>query len=106
MGKMAGKTWIGNLVISGLLATVVVVAASGGPKAGSAATPASGSGSAKTQPKGSGSLPAPPQGGIPVAFLLSEGAVVIDFTGPWEVFQDASVPGLQDAPFRLYTVAE
>ena len=42
---------------------------------------------------------------IPVAFLLSEGAVVIDFTGPWEVFQDAIVPGRQREPFRLFTVA-
>jgi putative intracellular protease/amidase/YHS domain-containing protein len=51
-------------------------------------------------------LKPPATGSIPVAFLLSEGAVVIDFTGPWEVFQDAQVPGRADAPFRLYTVAE
>src|SRR5579862_8686904 len=51
-------------------------------------------------------LKPPAQGSIPVAFLISEGAVVIDFCGPWEVFQDAVVPGRQDAPFRLYTVAE
>ena len=38
-------------------------------------------------------------GEIPVAFLISEGAVIIDFCGPWEVFQDAG-------GFRLYTVAE
>jgi transcriptional regulator GlxA family with amidase domain len=38
---------------------------------------------------------------IRVAFVLSEGATVIDFTGPWEVFQDADVP----IPFDLYTVA-
>lgn len=36
---------------------------------------------------------------IPVAFLVSDGAVIIDFCGPWEVFQDAG-------GFRLYTVAE
>src|SRR6184192_36967 len=47
--------------------------------------------------------PAPP---IPVAFLISEGAVVIDFCGPWEVFRDVMVPGRQDHPFRLYTVSE
>ncbi|MGZ5564517.1 MAG: DJ-1/PfpI family protein [Chthoniobacterales bacterium] len=57
---------------------------------------------------GSKSTPftSPAQGSIPVAFLLSEGAVMIDFTGPWEVFQDTYVPGRQDAPFHLYTVAE
>ena len=51
-------------------------------------------------------LKPPAQGSIPVAFLLSEGAVVIDFTGPWEVFQDAYVPGRMDPLFQLYTVAE
>lgn len=51
-------------------------------------------------------LKPPAQGSIPVAFLLSEGAVVIDFCGPWEVFQDVSVRGRMDNPFQLYTVAE
>ena len=51
-------------------------------------------------------LTPPPQGSIPVAFLISEGAVVIDFCGPWEVFQDVNIPGRADAPFQLYTVAE
>jgi transcriptional regulator GlxA family with amidase domain len=50
-------------------------------------------------------LKPPAKGSIPVAFLLSEGAVVIDFTGPWEVFQDTAVAGRDDA-FQLYTVAE
>ena len=50
-------------------------------------------------------LKAPANGSIPVAFLISEGAVVIDFCGPWEVFQDATVPG-HDDPFRLYTVSD
>jgi len=51
-------------------------------------------------------LKPPVQGSIPVAFLVSEHAVIIDFCGPWEVFQDVNIPGRQDAPFRLYTVAE
>jgi putative intracellular protease/amidase/YHS domain-containing protein len=51
-------------------------------------------------------LNAPAQGSIPVAFLISEGAQVIDFTGPWEVFQDVMVPGRTDHPFHLYTVSE
>jgi transcriptional regulator GlxA family with amidase domain len=40
-------------------------------------------------------------GPIKVAFVLSEGATVIDFSGPWEVFQDTDVP----TPFELFTVA-
>ncbi len=50
-------------------------------------------------------LAPPAKGAIPVAFVVSEGAVVIDFCGPWEVFQD-----VHDAQghgfFNLYTVAE
>jgi transcriptional regulator GlxA family with amidase domain len=55
---------------------------------------------------GSEPVPAAPRGSIPVAFLLSDGAVVIDFSGPWEVFQDVEVPGRPEPPFHLYTVAE
>jgi transcriptional regulator GlxA family with amidase domain/YHS domain-containing protein len=51
-------------------------------------------------------LKPPAQGNIPVAFLISEGAVMIDFSGPWEVFQDVMIPSRQDHPFRLYTVSE
>lgn len=48
---------------------------------------------------------------IPVAVALSEGATMIDFAGPWEVFQDVNVKdakaqgGHRDG-FRLYTVSE
>ena len=52
------------------------------------------------------SLKPPDKGQIPVAFLISDGAVVIDFCGPWEVFQDVNIPGSEEVPFRLYTVAE
>jgi putative intracellular protease/amidase/YHS domain-containing protein len=51
-------------------------------------------------------LKPPAEGSIPVAFLISEGAVMIDFSGPWEVFQDVMVPGKTDHPFHLYTVSE
>ncbi len=56
-------------------------------------------------------LKPPASGPIPVAFVITEGAVLIDFAGPWEVFQDVVVPtrgtGMDDQmPFRLYTVSE
>src|SRR6266403_1774272 len=51
-------------------------------------------------------LKPPEKDQIPVAFLISDGAVVIDFCGPWEVFQDTMIPSRKDMPFRLYTVAE
>lgn len=49
-------------------------------------------------------LPVPADGMIPVAFLLSDGAVMIDFAGPWEVFESVEANGHN--PFHLYTVAE
>src|SRR6185295_15586334 len=52
-----------------------------------------------------GKLNPPAKGSIPVAFAISEGVTVIDFCGPWEVFQDVSVPGREDA-FELFTVSE
>lgn len=49
----------------------------------------------------------PAEGKIPVAFLLSDDAVVIDFAGPWEVFENVSIPGGATGPaFHAYTVAE
>jgi len=47
---------------------------------------------------------APGNASLPVAFIMDDGATMIDFAGPWEVFQDAGfaagVPG-----FSLFTVA-
>jgi putative intracellular protease/amidase len=56
---------------------------------------------------GASKLPAPANGRIPVAFPISDGATVIDYSGPWEVFQDTQVPaGDRNVPgFDLYTVS-
>lgn len=52
-------------------------------------------------------LQPPAEGKIRVAFVLAPHATVIDFTGPWEVFQDVEVPERGERrPFELYTVAE
>jgi YHS domain-containing protein len=51
-------------------------------------------------------LKAPAEGNIPVAFLISDGAVLIDFVGPWEVFQNVNLPGSMGGAFHLYTVGE
>ncbi len=60
---------------------------------------------ADTQTPLAPALKPPAQGTIPVAFLLSDNAVVIDFAGPWEVFSNASTAGCNcDAAFNLYTV--
>jgi transcriptional regulator GlxA family with amidase domain len=57
------------------------------------------------------SLPAPAKGKIKVAFVIGPHATVIDFTGPWEVFQDVHVEGRGEThdemmPFELNTVAD
>jgi transcriptional regulator GlxA family with amidase domain len=53
----------------------------------------------------------PAKGKIPVAFAISEGVTVIDFSGPWEVFQDVMVKERgkemdEQMPFELFTVSE
>jgi YHS domain-containing protein/putative intracellular protease/amidase len=84
------------------LAAGKLFAGTGGPQAKNATD--------KTKPV-SNSLTPPTQGSIPVAFVISKGTVIIDFTGPWEVFEVANyavstVNGTQDDAFQLYTVAE
>lgn len=56
-------------------------------------------------------LKPPAKGKIPVAFTISEGVTVIDFAGPWEVFQDVMIMERgqnhdDQMPFELFTVAE
>jgi len=56
-------------------------------------------------------LTPPAHGPILVAFVVSDDATVIDFAGPWEVFQDVMVPDRDEShdeqmPFRLFTVAD
>jgi transcriptional regulator GlxA family with amidase domain len=56
-------------------------------------------------------LTPPAKGKIPVAFVISNDATMIDFTGPWEVFQDCHVESRgsdhdDQMAFRLYTVAD
>jgi transcriptional regulator GlxA family with amidase domain len=64
-----------------------------------------------SEPKAIKPLTPPPKGKIPVAFLVSADAQVIDFAGPWEVFQDVHVTSRgttmdEQMPFELFTVAE
>ena len=43
---------------------------------------------------------------ITVAILVSEGVNVIDFSGPWGVFESVMVPDAHDMPFHLFAVAD
>ena len=56
-------------------------------------------------------LTPPAKGKIAVAFAISEGVTVIDFAGPWEVFQDVHVTERgkdmeEQMPFQLFTVSD
>src|SRR5262245_28729717 len=58
-----------------------------------------------------GRLSPPAKGKIPVAFAISAGVTVIDFAGPWEVFQDVMINSRgkdmdEQMPFELFTVSE
>ena len=84
---------LGVLALSALVATAAPVKTDNRPNSNAVLSDAT-------------SLKPPDKGQIPVAFLISDGAVVIDFCGPWEVFHDVTVAGKEEMPFRLYTVAE
>src|SRR3954454_7573502 len=84
---------LGVLALSALVATATPVKTDNRPNSNAGSADAT-------------SLKPPNKGQIPVAFLISDGAVVIDFCGPWEVFNDVMIPGIEEMPFRLYTVAE
>jgi len=56
-------------------------------------------------------LTPPSHGQIPAAFVVSEGTVMIDLAGPWEVFNSVMImsrgSSMDDQmPFQTYTVAE
>jgi putative intracellular protease/amidase len=55
------------------------------------------------------SLQPPATGTLKVAFVISEGATLIDFAGPWEVFENVQLDDQRQTeeavPFELYTVA-
>lgn len=56
-------------------------------------------------------LTPPANGQIPVAFPISHRATMIDFAGPWEVFQDVMLRNARGQhgmrhPFSLYTVSD
>jgi putative intracellular protease/amidase len=63
------------------------------------------------RPVGNSKLVAPPTGKMKVAFVITDMAQMIDFAGPWEVFQDVMVPSrgerMEDQHvFELYTVSD
>jgi transcriptional regulator GlxA family with amidase domain len=62
-------------------------------------------------PEATPELAASGRGHVKVAFVLTDGAVMIDFGGPWEVFETVHIPSRgpdmnDQMPFQLYTVSD
>ena len=102
---MKRRDFLANTAAAG-----VVVAAASIPFALTRGEKSSGNSPAVETKPDSNKLTPPAKGRIPVAFAISEGVTVIDFAGPWEVFQDVMINGRGDGmdqmPFQLYTVSE
>jgi transcriptional regulator GlxA family with amidase domain len=80
------------------------VLAAGGGVAGAAMIAMVAARAAGSAQSGQGRGTSPDFGGnFPVAFVMGSGATMIDFAGPWEVFQDSNNG---DKGFHLYTVAD
>ena len=94
---MKRRAFLGNATLVGAAAATLPTAAA-----------LFGAGNEKTDAKAITStnpkLNPPTSGGIPVAVVISEGVTVIDFAGPWEVFQDVMVG--DGMPFQLFTVSD
>src|SRR2546427_9037015 len=99
------KDLVNSAARSGLIAALALFVI-GQLSANAAPIETTGSSGDNRQAGKANSLKPPAQGQIPVAFVISDGAVIIDFCGPWEVFSDVNIPGLKDGRFRLYTVSD
>jgi len=93
--KATQRVWtIRVAAVFGLIVTLALVAAMSSPSA-----------SAIPNDSASHKLTPPTDGtSISVAFVLTEGATMIDFSGPWEVFQDVDAYS-QNRPFKLFIVS-
>jgi transcriptional regulator GlxA family with amidase domain len=78
--------------------------AAGGGAIGAAAIAAAAARAATGDGAGQGPAKADFGGRIPVAFVMGPGSTMIDFAGPWEVFQDVQKGDGQ--AFYLYTVSD
>jgi len=103
---MKRRDFIRNSAALGVLAALPSCTR-GGASAKSEAMPANTGGQSVV----SNPLQAPAHGTIPVAFVISAGTVMIDFAGPWEVFNNVMIPSrgksMEDQmPFQTYAVAQ
>src|SRR5579871_700898 len=104
---MKRRDFVGASAAFGMLATVAAMSRPlhGLSETGKQSKGAAGE-TAVTNP-----LTPPAHGQVPVAFVVSQGTVMIDLAGPWEVFNTVMVVSRgssmdEQMPFQTYTVAE
>lgn len=104
---MRRREFVGAMTAFGAMAALSSCTGARAPEVeGSAKAPASTASETVANP-----LAPPAQGRIPVAFVVSDGTVMIDLAGPWEVFNDVMISSRgksmdDQMPFQTYTVAE
>ena len=104
---MKRREFVEGSAALGLLAALSSVAKPVSALSGSSTKKATASDSAAVTNR----LTPPSHGKIPVAFVVSQGTVMIDLAGPWEVFNNVMImsrgSSMEDQmPFQTYTVAE
>lgn len=102
---MKRRNFLKNSAIMGIAA----IAADAPQTSGQAAKPYDNKAPSSATARGNKLTP-PDRGPIPVAFAISKGATMIDFAGPWEVFQDVTVRDearrVSRQGFKLYTLSD
>lgn len=103
--EMKRREFIERAITIGALGALTGMPACASSPASSSPQAASGAQDAVPNP-----LTPPSHDPIPVAFVISDGTVMIDLAGPWQVFQEVWIPSRgptmdEQMPFRLYTVA-
>ena len=107
---MKRRDFLASSVALGVLASLPACTKGVGVSAAASDTKNDASGKEASKPVANPITP-PATGQIPVAFVVSDGTVMIDLAGPWEVFNTVMISSrgktMQDQmPFRTFTVAE
>jgi putative intracellular protease/amidase/YHS domain-containing protein len=105
---MQRREFIGSSAAAGLLAALSAIVK---PRSILSASSSPQKTAATENAAVSNPLTPPAHGRIPVAFVVSEGTVMIDLAGPWEVFNNVMIMSRgasmdEQMPFETYTVAE
>ncbi|HEU5401810.1 MAG TPA: DJ-1/PfpI family protein [Terriglobales bacterium] len=105
---MKRREFVGGLTALGAITALSACSGGKAPEMVASAKPPENSAKSETV---ANPITPPATGRIPVAFVVSDGTVMIDLAGPWEVFNDVMISSRgksmdDQMPFHTYTVAE